>query len=253
MNPYLKGINRVEFVITNACTGKCKHCSEGCHSVIGERIDKEIAVRTLEKICYVYPIKTVMTFGGEPLLYPDTVCAIHTLAAACGVSKRQIITNGYFSTDHGAIQSVAERIAASGVNDLRLSVDFFHQETIPLEYVKAFAAHIKALGVPIKTQPAWLVSRDDDNPYNIVTKELLSHFSDMGIQESEGNVIFPQGNALIYLKDYFPSDAVPKNPYWEDPFAPHTLSISADGQVLDGNLYDADILDIISTYTPPSA
>ncbi len=29
LNKYIKNINRVEFVITNACNGHCKHCSEG--------------------------------------------------------------------------------------------------------------------------------------------------------------------------------------------------------------------------------
>ena len=31
MNKYLKNINRIEFVVTMACTGKCKHCSQGSH------------------------------------------------------------------------------------------------------------------------------------------------------------------------------------------------------------------------------
>lgn len=29
MNEYIKNLNRIEFVVTRACTGKCKHCSEG--------------------------------------------------------------------------------------------------------------------------------------------------------------------------------------------------------------------------------
>lgn len=31
MNEYLKNLNRIEFVITDSCTGKCKHCSQGNH------------------------------------------------------------------------------------------------------------------------------------------------------------------------------------------------------------------------------
>ncbi len=27
-NPYIKNLNKIEFVVTMACTGKCKHCSE---------------------------------------------------------------------------------------------------------------------------------------------------------------------------------------------------------------------------------
>jgi len=28
-NQYLKNPNKIEFVVTYACTGHCKHCSEG--------------------------------------------------------------------------------------------------------------------------------------------------------------------------------------------------------------------------------
>ena len=38
-----------------------------------------------------------MTFGGEPLLYPETVCKIHSAAKEMNIPKRELITNGYFS------------------------------------------------------------------------------------------------------------------------------------------------------------
>ena len=52
------------------------------------------------------------------------------------------------------------------MNDLLLSVDAFHQETIPLDVVKQFATEAKRCGIPIRLQPAWLRSTMDDNPYN---------------------------------------------------------------------------------------
>ena len=73
MNQYLKNLNKIEFVVTYACTGRCKHCSEGNHSSCGEHIDPEIAVSAVRKIASEYDIRTVMTFGGEPLLYADAV------------------------------------------------------------------------------------------------------------------------------------------------------------------------------------
>ena len=44
-----------------------------------------------------YEIKTVMTFGGEPLLYADAVYEIMRAALRMNIPKRQVITNGYFS------------------------------------------------------------------------------------------------------------------------------------------------------------
>ena len=69
MNQYFKNLNKIEFVVTYACTGRCKHCSEGDHTNCGEHIDPQIAVDAVCKIAAEYDIKTVMTFGGEPLLY----------------------------------------------------------------------------------------------------------------------------------------------------------------------------------------
>lgn len=65
MNKYTKNINRIEFVITNSCTGKCKHCSQGEH-VSNEHIDTELAVQAVHDICNDYKIDSLMTFGGEP-------------------------------------------------------------------------------------------------------------------------------------------------------------------------------------------
>ena len=76
MNQYLKNLNRIEFVVTMACTGRCKHCSEGEHISDGEHIDGDAAAEAVCEICENYNIDSLMTFGGEPLLYPQTVCKI---------------------------------------------------------------------------------------------------------------------------------------------------------------------------------
>ena len=249
MNQYLKDLNKIEFVVTYACTGRCKHCSEGDHTSCGERIDPEVAADAIRKIAAEFDIKTVMTFGGEPLLYPDAVCAIMKTATELNIPKRQVITNGFFSKKTERIRQVADLLAACGVNDLLLSVDAFHQETIPLEVVKRFAADAKTCGIPIRLQPAWLVSATDDNSYNRKTREILDSFADMKIPVGEGNVIFPERNALKYLAEYF-TDSLPENPYVEDPRDVRCVSFEPNGDVLGGNVYECDIMEIIKDYAP---
>lgn len=249
MNPYLKNLNKIEFVITNACTGRCRHCSEGTHASHGERIDPQTAADAVRKIAAAYDIRTVMTFGGEPLLYPDAVYAVMTAAKECAIPRRQIITNGCFSKNAGKIRETAERLAECGVNDILLSADAFHQETIPLEIVKRFAAEAKKCGIPIRLQPAWLVSETDDNPYNRTTREILDSFAGMDIRENEGNVIFPAGNALKYLAEYFTDDP-PENPYTENPRDVRCVSFSPNGEVLGGSVYRNDVMEIIRDYAP---
>lgn len=248
MNPYIQNLNRIEFVITWACTGRCKHCSEGSHAPDSEYIDGDSAVRFVREICEAYPIESCMTFGGEPLLHPDEVCRIHIMAREMGIPKRQIITNGFFSRAEDQIKETVAKLAAGGVNNVALSVDAFHQETIPIEPVKAFAGAVKEAGIPLCAHPAWLVNREAENPYNEKTHEILREFEAMGIPVSDGNEIFPEGNALKYLGEYFDSPGESVNPYTEDARDIRALCVSPDGSVLGGNICREGIMDIIARY-----
>ncbi len=249
MNKYLKNLNRIEFVVTMACTGKCKHCSQGDHKS-SDNIDKYLASNAVRKIAEEYNIESVMTFGGEPLLYYETVSEIHKAAKEMNIPQRQLITNGYFSKDSDKIKLVAQKITQSGVNDILLSVDAFHQEVIPLEYVKVFAEAVNETDVKLRVHPAWLVSPEDNNKYNISTRDLLQKFTQMGIEASEGNVIFPSGNALKYFGEYFDLSKTEKNPYWEDPTDIKAICFGANGDILGSNIYKQDINEILSSYNP---
>lgn len=252
MNRYLKNLNRIEFAVTMACTGRCRHCQNGDPVNCSEHIDAETAEESIRRICEKYRITALMTFGGEPLLYPGTVCRIHRTAADAGIGRRQVITNGYFSKEPERIDAVVRELAESGVNDLLLSVDAFHQETIPLEPVMRFAECCVNTGLPIRLSPAWLVSQTDHNPYNIKTREIIRKFESLQIPVGPGNVVFPSGNAIKYLREYFDENEAAFSPYDEDPRDIRTLSFSPNGDVLNGNVYQTDILEIIRSYSPYS-
>ena len=227
MNKYLENLNRIEFVVTMACTGRCIHCSEGEHKSGGEHIDGNIAAQAVVDICNNYYNKT---------------------AKEMNIKDRAIITNGFFSKDKERVREVAQMLSYSGVQKVLLSVDSFHQETIPLDIVKYFAMCIKESGVEIKLNPAWLVSKEDDNEYNKKTKKIISEFEDLNIPQAKGNFIFPNGNAVKYLSDYFDKNEEYINPYEENPIDVRTISFSENGDVLNGNIYEKSIMEIIEEY-----
>lgn len=136
------------------------------------------------------------------------------------------------------------------MNAVLLSVDAFHQETIPLDTVKVFAQAVKEAGIPVRTHPAWLGDQGQENKYNRKTREILDVFSRMGIEPSEGNIIFPAGNALKFLKEYFDPSALPVNPYIEKEDDIHSICLEPDGTVLGGNIYYSDIIEILEGYAP---
>lgn len=263
LSPYMN-LNRIEFVVTYHCSGRCIHCSVGDQKSSPKypHVRETEAVRTIQWLAEHFPITSVMTFGGEPLLYPDTVCKIHKTAGDCGIEARQLITNGYFSKDKERIREVAQNLKESGINNLLLSVDAFHQQTIPAETVHYFAECAKAAGIKkLRLSPAWLVNKEHSNTYNTKTAELLATFHDLEITESQGNNIFMAGNAAKYLADYYPApvlnlkDSCGSQPYTDPLTDITTLSIVPNGNVMIcnfviGNIYREDISEVVARYNP---
>ena len=262
MSQYIN-LDRIEFVITDVCSGLCKHCSNGEYPNNGNSVNAEAAVKAVDQLAKKYSIESVMTFGGEPLLFADTVCEIHNAARACNIPRRQLITNGYFSNDYQKIDDVAKLLNISGVNEIFLSVDAFHQEFIPIEPVMKFAEALLQHNVPyLRVHPAWIVNEEHDITYNTETRRLLKLFADKNIKASSGNNIFPSGSALKHLSEYF---APPEKLDLSVPCgsAPYTsrldeidcISINSNGDVnlcsiSIGNIYTDNILNIVDDYDP---
>jgi len=198
------GVRRVEFVVTRACSSRCAHCSWGDGlQADGGAIDGGVAAQKVLNLAAGNPIESVMTFGGEPLLFPDVVAQIHDAAFRAGVAQRQLITNGYFSREMARIDAVAKMLCNAKVNDILISVDAFHQAHAPLECVLAFGRSLLAFGASkVRVHPAWVVNEQHDNKYNNETKRLLAVFAEAGIAASSGNNIFMSGNALKNLSEF---------------------------------------------------
>lgn len=262
MNPYLK-LNRLEFILTNHCSGRCRHCSVGgSHTGCDHHVPQGAAVEAVRFLAENYPMESVMTFGGEPLLYPEVTCAIHRAAADAGIPKRQLITNGFFSRDEKRIREVAAMLVKAGVNDVLISVDAFHQATIPLPPVRAFAAALQQSGVErLRWSPAWVVNEGFDCPENTRTREVLASLADTGVPVHSGNDIFLAGNAVDHLAQYYPppcldmADHCGTMPYTEPLTEQTSLSVEPDGSVtvcgfVIGNAAQEPMVDILRRYDP---
>jgi len=253
-------INRIEFIVTWQCGGRCKHCQ------IGDSINKpcshrhilsDYATETIQKLNEVFEIESVMTFGGEPLYYPKVAAKIHETATECGIKTRQILTNGYFTNSPEESRNASESLAEAGVNSLLLSVDAFHQEHIPVEPVLRFAKDIVTAKIPNTfLYPAWLVNERHQNEYNVKTNEILDKFSDISIPIRKGNNIFLGGSASRFLHEYYKiTDDYLSTPCLEPLTDIKSISIVPNGDVMVcgfviGNIYKEDIYDIVARYNP---
>jgi len=204
-----------------------------------------------------------MTLGGEPLLYPDVVCAIHAAGRDCGIGSRTIITNAGSPRTAPEAQVLAGRLAESGVTGISISVDTFHQEHIPIQVVAQNVQAYADAGIPRLTwNPCWVVSADDDNPQNQDTRKVLDALAHLPVETGEGNVAQPDGNARVWLQPYLapkvsaPAGSCEDVPYGARPDEIRCIGIEPDGGVsicrdwAIGNASRDDIVEVLRGYDP---
>ena len=169
----------MEFLVTYRCTSRCEHChvlTDDADAKI-KHMDLGIARKAIKDAYDLFKIKTLMTFGGEPLLFPEFTCELHKYATELGIEKRQIITNGYFSNKIERIKQVVKLIKESGVNSIYISVDCFHEKHLDYKTVEKFLYELKKADIPIvRLHPAWVVNKQHENKYNYKTKETSRAF-----------------------------------------------------------------------------
>jgi hypothetical protein len=63
-------------------------------------------------------------------------------------------------------------------------------------------------------------------------------------------VIFPSGNALKYLSEYFDLSISKTSPYAESPNDIKAMCVIPNGDVLGDNVYKTDIFELMANYKP---
>jgi hypothetical protein len=270
MNDYLS-VRRIEFEVTHRCNSHCVHCQvdDGKRDARPAAIDRDLAVQIVRRVAQWESKRagtsphSLMTFGGEPLLYPDAVCAIHMTARDCGIANREIITNAGTPRSGKEARDLAFRLAASGVTGISISVDAFHQEHIPLQVVERNVGFYVEADIPcLEWNPCWVVSAENDNPWNQRTREVLQALAHLPVHADPGNVVQPDGHARQWLREYLPARApLPTGSCEDAPYAGRLdqidcISIEPDGGVsicrdwTIGNAAQEDVLQILERYDP---
>jgi len=225
-------------------------------------INRKLATQVVKEIAKEYSPMSIMTFGGEPLLYPEVVCAIHEAAKSLNIGTREIITNAGYPRSKVRFQMMTNRLAETGVTHATVSVDSFHQEYIPISIVKHNAQALLDAGISVEWNPCWLISKTHKNQWNEKTKTILKDLAHIHIREGSGNIVQPKGNALIWLSDLMPLKTIdPKGtcediPYTNSLDKVTSISVEPDGEVLVcnrisiGNARENSILYILNNYDP---
>lgn len=259
-------IRRVEYLVTKRCTGWCQHCSVMTEDRNPDHSYRDLsAVLTASSHLYAtFPISSVMVYGGEPLLYLDNVVDLFRAAQESGVSRRELITNGYFTRDSRKIASSVTRLLQSGMTHAYVSVDAFHQPRIPLAQVEKFLSTILFEGFEqVFLHPSWVVRRDHDNEYNKRTESIISQLAYRhDVHVSDGNNIIPAGRFRHSLREYYPRfpELPPQRcgdiPYANAPDRVGSLRFLPNGDVhicrgvILGNVFEVELPRMLHAYEP---
>jgi MoaA/NifB/PqqE/SkfB family radical SAM enzyme len=262
-NRYLEP-RRIEFLVTYLCNGRCRHCYAPKQEYGYPRhVDVSLAVDIVRKVSRNFDVDSVMTFGGEPMLFPEVVYSIHREVTKQGVPQRELITNGYWSKSIWETREIAHELDESGVNQIYFSVDAFHQEHIPIGKVRVAIESCLETGIEyLALNPCWLVSEEEDNEYNRETRSIIEELGELPVRVSEGNIVEPAGLALVNLKEFLPQrEKVPSGtcgdvPYTEPLNKVSCISVEPDGRVAVckefylGDASKSEILRLIEGYDP---
>lgn len=258
-------LDKLVFNVTKACPGRCAHCQIPFGQDKAGVIDADQAARALAELHAVYPVDSVLLFGGEPMLYPERVYTIVRAAREAGIPGRDIISNGLIggSADPANARRAGHLLAEAGIVSALVSADGFHAVNIPFETVYAFLEGLLEAGVNARLHPAWVLSSEDENPYNVRTREVLKRFSPLHAEVSKGNVIFPSGRAAKHLGEYFtkPDEASlrafrcgqapytsPLDHVWETHIDPNG-DVMVCGFAI-GNIHEKRLVEIVESYDP---
>jgi sulfatase maturation enzyme AslB (radical SAM superfamily) len=200
-----------------------------------------------------------MTFGGEPLLYPEFVCQLHKTAKANNIERRQIITNGLWTKNKKRIDEIVLMIKEVEVTSLLVSIDAFHEKYLDYDIVEYSLNKIKDAEIKnVALHPVWVKNENVNNEYNNKTKELLKRLEYLKFPISSGNILFPAGRAIENFSSFFQRQnsrfegTCADIPYTDPPNNISGISFNPNGDVVTcnkiGNINEQNIIDILVNY-----
>lgn len=133
--------------VTSTCPLRCRYCGVNAGPDNKSRLSLHFMKRIIDE-SYEIGIRGVVVFtGGEPLVLGKDLLSAIGHASNRGLSTR-VVTSAYWASSRDRALNVLGDLKKAGLTELNLSCDDFHQEYVPLDYVKWANEAAKDLGIP---------------------------------------------------------------------------------------------------------
>jgi MoaA/NifB/PqqE/SkfB family radical SAM enzyme len=215
-------MRRLELTLTTKCNSQCVYCQADASPLKAEVMSLEDINNYLDEAGSLSNLESFMVFGGEPMLFPEQAINAFERAHKQRIPKIEMLTNGFWGKDEQKARELAFRMEKSGLNTLGISVDAFHEQFIPLEYLQTVAlASIHAGIADVAWNVAVVESVSGKNKYDRKTARLLKLLEPVGI-ETHVHKVLPVGRAARNLRRYLKREPL-SGPCVGDPILENSL------------------------------
>ncbi len=208
------------FLLSFKCPASCKHCSYKAGPQKTGSVALNETRQWLRELVHTQPLQSVGVHGGEPFLFFELVKQFMKLARELEIPRRWAITNSYWAKSEVIAKKKLSELRDAGLTSITFSVDAFHQEYIPLEFVKNAIGAALALDFEKIYVDSYFVNHPNaSNPYDPLTSKSLESLQDLDGLAFSGRQMHFWGRAAELLVRYVDlKDEIPRGqcqvPFW---------------------------------------
>jgi hypothetical protein len=121
--------------VTYRCPIKCNYCGAECSPDNTERLSIAEIESFINQVYSFGKLRLVVFTGGEPFLLGNDLLHSVEYCSKKGLTTR-IVTNAFWARNRKLAEKMIKKCVDAGLSEINLSCDDYHQEFIPLDYVK---------------------------------------------------------------------------------------------------------------------
>ncbi len=231
-------VKHVDFLLTFKCTAECRHCSYKAAPNRTGCIKPKQTYQYLEELIKIFPLESVWVHGGEPFLYFESLEQIIRKANEMDIPRKGVITNCFFAKNERKVKKKLKRLKDAGLTAITFSCDSFHQEFVPIEYVKNALKAAVMIGFDLIFLDSYFIENvASENQFNKITKQNLDKLGKIEGVEYHHLTMNVEGRGAELTKYIKSSPDLPSGkcpvPFWieGDLENPKTIEIDSEGNI----------------------
>ena len=247
-------ISGITWILSYRCNLNCRHCFfdvNGALRILGH----DLARTALASLELSEPLAWQHVSGGEPLLFREELYRLLEVIQKHGSKSVGIASNGFWGESTQLAQQTVAQLKQRGVNGICLSVDDYHQEQLPINFVRTAAEQVAEQGLK---QHSYVVScHPEETTPSIELDSFALPLANVPVRKIGKGVAVSEG------VETGQTNKIPDSPCRElccclgetTPFEPQMVWIDPYGSVMIcyglivGNLHERSLGEILKDYS----